>query len=54
VDTGGIGINDVDDLDEEIERQIEIGIPQAQVLLFVVDTREGLTPLTMPSPRDFV
>ncbi|HMP79875.1 MAG TPA: ribosome biogenesis GTPase Der, partial [Pirellulaceae bacterium] len=43
VDTGGIGINDVDDLDEEIERQIEIGIHQAQVLLFVVDTREGLT-----------
>ncbi len=26
IDTGGIGINDVDELDEEIERQIEIGI----------------------------
>ena len=43
VDTGGIGINDVDDLDQEIEDQISLAIDTADVLLFVVDAREGLT-----------
>jgi len=41
VDTGGIGINDVDELDEEIEAQIEIGIQGADLLLFVVDAKDG-------------
>lgn len=41
VDTGGIGINDVDELDEEIEQQIEIGIQGADLLMFVVDVRDG-------------
>ena len=41
VDTGGIGINDVDDLDKEIEAQIEIGIQGADVLMFVVDAKAG-------------
>ena len=41
VDTGGIGINDVDDLDQEIEDQIELGIQGADVLLFVVDAKAG-------------
>lgn len=45
VDTGGIGIDDVDDLTEEIEEQIEAGIESADVILFVVDTRAGITPL---------
>ena len=45
VDTGGIGINDVDELDEEIEHQIELGIQGADLLMFVVDARDGLTPL---------
>ena len=40
VDTGGIGINDVDELDEEIEQQIELGIQGADVLMFVVDARD--------------
>ncbi len=39
VDTGGIGINDVDELDQEIEHQIEIGIQGADLLVFVVDAR---------------
>lgn len=42
VDTGGIGINDVDELDKEIEQQIEIGIQGADVLLFVVDAKDGM------------
>ena len=45
VDTGGIGINDVDDLSDEIEHQIAIAIDSAHLILFVVDVRDGLTPL---------
>lgn len=45
IDTGGIGINDVDDLDEEIEEQIRAGIEEADILLFVVDARDGLVGL---------
>jgi len=45
IDTGGIGINDVDQLDEEIEQQIEAGIREASLLMFVVDARDGLTVL---------
>lgn len=45
VDTGGIGINDVDELDEEIEQQIEIGIRGADLLMFVVDAKDGRTGL---------
>ncbi len=45
VDTGGIGINDVDDLSQEIEDQIAIGIDSADVILFVVDTQTGATQL---------
>lgn len=45
VDTGGIGGNDVDDLTTEIDQQIQIAIDTADVLIFVVDGRAGLTPL---------
>ena len=45
VDTGGIGIHDTDRLEEEIERQIQIGLDEADLLLFVVDGREGVVPL---------
>ncbi|MCH2123676.1 MAG: ribosome biogenesis GTPase Der [Pirellulaceae bacterium] len=45
VDTGGIGIDDVDNLTKEIEQQIENALEMADVVLFVVDTRSGITPL---------
>jgi GTP-binding protein len=45
VDTGGIGIEDSDNLTAEVERQITVGIEEAAVILFVVDVRAGLTPL---------
>jgi GTPase len=45
IDTGGMGIEDVDNLTKEIEAQIEKAIDDADVLLFVVDTRAGLLPL---------
>jgi GTP-binding protein len=45
VDTGGMGIVDSDDLTEDIERQIEIGLSEADLILFVVDGQAGVTPL---------
>ena len=45
VDTGGMGISDVDNLTAQIEQQIQFAIDQADVLLFVVDGRSGIAPL---------
>jgi len=45
VDTGGHGIVDRDDLSDHVERQIEYAIQKADIVLFVVDAREGLMPL---------
>ncbi len=43
VDTGGVGIVDVQDLSEDVERQITTALEMASVLIFVVDTRAGMT-----------
>jgi GTP-binding protein len=45
VDTGGMGIDDPDDLTADVERQIEAAIGEAHLVLFVVDGAEGVTPL---------
>jgi GTPase len=45
VDTGGIGIVDSDDLSDDIERQIDLGLAECDLLLFVVDAKAGITPL---------
>jgi len=45
VDTGGIGIVDVDNLSEDIERQIQMAIDEATLILFVVDGNTGVTAL---------
>lgn len=45
VDTGGIGIEDPDDLTADVERQIQVAVEQADLILFVVDGQAGLTPL---------
>ncbi len=45
IDTGGIGVVDRDDLSEDIERQIQVGIESADLILFVVDGQTGLMPL---------
>ena len=42
-DTGGMGIEDTNELSAEVERQIDLAIEQAQVVLFVVDARVGIT-----------
>lgn len=45
IDTGGIGITDIEDIAHEVEVQIEIALQKANLILFVVDVREGITPL---------
>jgi len=45
VDTGGYGIVDADQLSDHIKRQIMQAIALADLVLFVVDIRDGLTPL---------
>ena len=45
VDTGGMGIEDADNLTEQVEEQIQAAVDSAQVVLFVVDCRDGPTPL---------
>lgn len=51
VDTGGMGIEDSDNLTQQIEDQISTAIESADVILFVVDTRTGLTPLDQEVAR---
>ncbi len=45
VDTGGMGIEDVDDLTDQVEDQIQTAVDAAEVVLFVVDCRDGPVPL---------
>lgn len=45
MDTGGIGVADKQDLSADIETQIQKAILAATVLVFVVDAKDGLTPL---------
>lgn len=44
-DTGGVGIVDRDDLSEDVERQIDTAMNEADLILFVVDIRDDLMPL---------
>jgi GTP-binding protein len=45
IDTGGIGMVDRDDLSEDVERQIDTAMNEADLILFVVDIRDELVPL---------
>jgi GTP-binding protein len=45
IDTGGMEMKQGDALTPQVERQIKAAIDQADVILFVVDVRAGLTPL---------
>ena len=45
MDTGGIGIVDVQNLSAHIEDQIAAALHTATILLLVVDSKEGLTPM---------
>ncbi|MCA9099875.1 MAG: ribosome biogenesis GTPase Der [Planctomycetales bacterium] len=43
IDTGGMGFEDPDNLTSRIEEQIETAVDSASLILFVVDTIDGLT-----------
>lgn len=45
IDTGGVGMVDRDDLSDDVDRQIETAVTEADLLLFVVDIRDELMPL---------
>lgn len=45
IDTGGYVIGSDDIFEEEIRKQVEIAISEADVIIFLVDTKEGITPL---------
>lgn len=45
VDTGGVGIVDADELSEHVEKQIRLAITTADLVLFMVDIRDGIVPL---------
>ncbi len=45
VDTGGLGVEDVDRLTENVEQQIRYAVAEASLILFVVDLQAGVQPL---------
>ncbi len=45
IDTGGMGVKDSDNLTDDVENQIELALESADLVLFVVDTRDGITSL---------
>lgn len=45
IDTGGLGLVDDQLLKEHIEAQIDVGIAGSDLILFVVDAKEGLVPM---------
>jgi GTP-binding protein len=45
IDTGGVGIVDRDDLGSHVEEQIRAALIAADVVLFLVDAKSGMTPL---------
>ena len=47
MDTGGVGMVDRDDLSDDVDRQIEAAVSEADLLLFVVDIRDELMPLDL-------
>src|SRR5580658_1389376 len=44
-DTGGMGNIDIDNLTADVERQIDLAIDRADLVLFLVDARSGPVPL---------
>jgi GTP-binding protein len=45
IDTGGIGMDDHEGFNDAIAHEVELALAAATEIIFVVDAREGLTPL---------
>jgi len=53
IDTGGLERQSDDDIDEQIIEQAKIAISEADLLLFVVDTRTGIMPADIELAKEF-
>jgi GTP-binding protein len=51
IDTGGIGVDDREGFGSEIAHEVELALAAATEIIFVVDAREGLTPLDLTVAR---
>ena len=51
IDTGGIGVEDREGFGDDIAREVELALAAATEIIFVVDAREGLTPLDQSVAR---
>src|ERR1700740_1428004 len=51
IDTGGLGLEDRDAFGEAIAHEVELALAAATEIIFVVDAREGLTPLDQTVTR---
>jgi len=45
IDTGGYAIGSDDVFEEEIRKQVQLAIDEADIIVFVVDVEEGITPM---------
>ena len=45
IDTGGYVVGGDDEFEIEIRKQVQLAIEEADLILFLVDVREGLTPM---------
>jgi GTPase len=51
IDTGGIGVEDKAGFQDEIAHEVDLALAAATAIIFVVDAREGLTPLDLTVAR---
>jgi GTP-binding protein len=51
IDTGGIGVDDEAGFQDEIAHEVDLALAAATAIIFVVDAREGLTPLDQSVAR---
>ncbi len=51
IDTGGIGVEDQAGFQDEIAHEVDLALAAATQIIFVVDAREGLTPLDQAVAR---
>ena len=54
IDTGGYTVNSEDIFEDEIRRQVMLAIEEADLILFLVEVRTGITDLDMMMPTSFV
>ncbi len=51
IDTGGIGVEDREGFGDDIAREVDLALAAATEIIFVVDAREGFTPLDQTVAR---